>query len=233
MVTGIDVYASSSSASSASISSSSSSSSSGTAAKKEKKDVKESVAAADEVLSLDDDCYDTLKLVSKDKKEYDVDRKNALISNLIKMSLETDKSAIEIPIPGVVSSILAEVVAYMKHHKGTEPPIVEKPLRSKVMKDVCKDPFDAEFIDRIGENRQALYDLILAANYMDIKSLLHLGCAKVASLIKGFLFFFFFFFCCFLSFFFFLFVCVFNRTANTSLRECFRPTTGEDQRHTL
>jgi hypothetical protein len=30
-----------------------------------------------------------------------------------------------------------------------------------------------------------LYDLILAANYMDIKSLLHLGCAKVASLIKG------------------------------------------------
>ncbi len=33
--------------------------------------------------------------------------------------------------------------------------------------------------------RAQLYDLILAANYMDIKSLLHLGCAKVASLIKG------------------------------------------------
>merc|ERR1711964_833960 len=27
--------------------------------------------------------------------------------------------------------------------------------------------------------------LILAANYMDIKSLLHLGCAKIATLIKG------------------------------------------------
>jgi len=90
-----------------------------------------------------------------------------------------------VPIPGVHSAILAEVLTYMNHHKGVEPPIVEKPLRSKVMKDVCKDPFDAEFIDRIGENRQALYDLILAANYMDIKSLLHLGCAKVASLIKG------------------------------------------------
>ncbi len=44
---------------------------------------------------------------------------------------------------------------------------------------------DAEYIDKIGETRQQLYDLILAANYMDIKSLLHLGCAKVASLIKG------------------------------------------------
>jgi len=45
--------------------------------------------------------------------------------------------------------------------------------------------WDAEFIDKVGENRQLLYDLILAANYLDIKSLLHLGCAKVGSLIKG------------------------------------------------
>jgi len=73
----------------------------------------------------------------------------------------------------------------MNHHKGVEPPIIEKPLRSKVMREVCKDSWDAEYIDAIGEDRQELYDLILAANYMDIKSLLHLGCAKVASLIKG------------------------------------------------
>lgn len=97
----------------------------------------------------------------------------------------------------------------MKHHNGIEPPIVDKPLRSKIMKDVCKDAWDgtssivlllfwlffvhlfmitlsaATFIDSIGEDRQKLYDLILAANYLDIKVLLHLGCAKVASLIKG------------------------------------------------
>jgi len=135
-------------------------------------------------LSLDE-VTGTLKLVSKDKKEYDIDRKNAFVSTLVKTSLDTDSAATEVPIPGVASNILSEVVVYMNHHKGVEPPIIEKPLRSKVMKDVCKDPFDADFIDRIGENRQALYDLILAANYMDIKSLLHLGCAKVASLIKG------------------------------------------------
>jgi len=140
--------------------------------------------AAAASLSLDD-VTGSLKIVSKDKKEYDVERKNAFISTLIKTSLDTDPSATEVPIPGVSSNILTEVIAYMNHHKGVEPPIIEKPLRSKVMKDVCKDPFDADFIDRIGENRQSLYDLILAANYMDIKSLLHLGCAKVASLIKG------------------------------------------------
>jgi len=150
-------------------------------AKTEEKEKKEG-----EVVGLGlDEVTGTLKLISKDKKEFEVERKNAFISTLVKTSLDTDAAATEVPIPGVHSAILAEVLTYMNHHKGVEPPIVEKPLRSKVMKDVCKDPFDAEFIDRIGENRQALYDLILAANYMDIKSLLHLGCAKVASLIKG------------------------------------------------
>ena len=87
--------------------------------------------------------------------------------------------------PGVRGDILGKVVEYLVYHKGVESPAPDKPLRSAVMKDVCKDPWDADYIDRIGANRQQLYELILAANYMDIKTLLHLGCAKVASLIKG------------------------------------------------
>jgi S-phase kinase-associated protein 1 len=127
-----------------------------------------------------------LKLVAKDgKTSFEVDKKHAFVSNLVKTSLENDTSASSLDIPGVSGPILEKVVEYINHHKGTEPPIIEKPLRSKVLKDVCQDKWDAEYIDKIGENRQNLYDLILAANYMDIKSLLHLGCAKVASLIKG------------------------------------------------
>lgn len=142
--------------------------------------------AAVDNLSLEDDGAgdETLKLVSQEGKEFELDRKSAFISKLVKTSVETDASASEVPIPSAKSEILALVVDYMKHHKGTEPPIIDKPLRSKSMKDVCHQ-WDAEYIDGIGENRQKLYDLILAANYMDIKSLLHLGCAKVASLIKG------------------------------------------------
>lgn len=114
-----------------------------------------------------------------------MDRKIALISSLIKTAVESDPEAKEVAIPGVTGNILELVISYMKHHKGTEPALIDKPLRSKVMKDVCKDPFDATYIDEIGEDRQQLYDLILAANYMHVNSLLHLGCAKVASLIKG------------------------------------------------
>jgi len=142
----------------------------------------------DELGGLDDDDKGQLKLTSKPgekQKEITIDKKNAFVSVLVKTSIENDITATEVPLPGVEGPILTLVANYMNHHKGVEPAIIEKPLRSKVMKDVCKDNWDAEYIDRIGEDRQQLYDLILAANYMDIKSLLHLGCAKVASLIKG------------------------------------------------
>lgn len=136
-------------------------------------------------LSLDDDNSGSIKLISKDNKEFVLDKRYACVSNLVKTSMDSDPSATDLPMPSVKGDILAKVVEYLLYHKGVEPAIPEKPLRSNVMKDVCKDPWDAEFIDRIAEQKQQLYDLILAANYMDIKSLLHLGCAKVASLIKG------------------------------------------------
>jgi len=135
-------------------------------------------------LDLEDDGGE-LKLTSKDGKEFTLPKNFAMISKLVKTSTDTDAAASEVPIPSAMGDILELIVEYMGRHRGVEPPIIEKPLRSKIMKDVCKDKWDADFIDRIGDNRQQLYDLILAANYMDIKSLLHLGCAKVASLIKG------------------------------------------------
>jgi len=135
-------------------------------------------------LSLDEESG-SIKLISKDGKEFVIEKKFAFVSNLVKTSMDSDSSASDLPMPGVRGDILAKVVDYLTYHKGVEPSAPEKPLRSIVMKDVCKDPWDAEFIDKIAEQKQQLYDLILAANYMDIKSLLHLGCAKVASLIKG------------------------------------------------
>jgi len=126
-----------------------------------------------------------LKLTSKDGQEIMVPKKHAFISVLVKTSVENDSTATEVPLPGVEGAILKEVVRYMQHHKGTELPPVESPLKSTTMSKVCTDEWDATFIDDLGEIRQDLYDLILAANYMDIKSLLHLGLAKVASLIKG------------------------------------------------
>ncbi len=51
----------------------------------------------------------------------------------------------------------------MQHHKGVEPPIIEKPIRSRVMKELCEDQWDADFIDTIGDDRALLYDLIMVS----------------------------------------------------------------------
>merc|ERR1712146_57499 len=58
---------------------------------------------------------------------------------------------------------------------------IEKPLKSANMHEVVSE-WDASFVDI---EQELLFELILAANYMDIKSLLDLTCAKVASMIKG------------------------------------------------
>lgn len=125
-------------------------------------------------------------LVSKGNGQVVIsDRNFVTTSKLMHTALENDQKVDQLPVPGVTTEILELVAKYMEHHKGVEQKLIEKPLRSKVMKDVCSDPWDAKFIDEVGEKRQQLYDLILAANYLDIRCLLHLGCAKVASLIKG------------------------------------------------
>jgi S-phase kinase-associated protein 1 len=43
--------------------------------------------------------------------------------------------------------------------------------------------FDSKFIDI--DDLEGIFDLIMAANYLDIKSLLDLSCAKIATLIRG------------------------------------------------
>ena len=93
-------------------------------------------------LSLDTLDADTIiNLISKQGEKFEVSKKCAFISNLVKTSLDTDTEAKELPLPGVSTTELTKIVEYMKHHNGKEPDIVEKPLRSKIMKDVCKDPW--------------------------------------------------------------------------------------------
>ena len=142
------------------------------------------MSAEDEKLSLDaEDDSGTIILSSKpsvsgESKEFSLDKKNALISILVQQALETDPSAERIPIPMVEAAILEKIVQYMNHWQGTEAPIIEE-------LSAVTNSFDADFIDGIDNaSRQDLYDIILAANYMGIEGLLHLGGAKVASLIK-------------------------------------------------
>ena len=56
-----------------------------------------------------------------------------------------------------------------------------QPLKSVDLKEVVP-AWDAEFVD---VDQEMLFELILAANFMDVKPLLDLTCAKVATMIKN------------------------------------------------
>jgi S-phase kinase-associated protein 1 len=142
-----------------------------------------------EIASLDDADNDMKEiiLISKGGDRFVIPKKYAKISGLLKVSVEGDKEETEFPLD-VDTEELALVHEYMEHHKGVEPPIVERPLKAKIMSENVKDPWDATFIDRLGKDPECADDVIrlcTASNYLEILSLLHLSCAKVASLIKG------------------------------------------------
>ena len=65
--------------------------------------------------------------------------------------------------------------------EGNQPPDIEKPLRSSELKDVTSE-FYAEYIELVDDD---VFDIILAANFLDIKELLALGCAKMGSVIRS------------------------------------------------
>lgn len=127
----------------------------------------------------------TIIVECKDGTKLTVERKYTVISVLMKTALINDPEATVYPAPCIKGNIMALIIEYMNHHQGLEPPIIEKPLRDKKMEKVCQDKWDADFIDRVGMSKPVLRRLILAANYLDMRVLLHLGGAKVASMIKG------------------------------------------------
>lgn len=120
-------------------------------------------------------------LKSQEGETFKVARKVAMQSELIKTMWEGDKDETEIPLPNVKTAILKKVIEYMRYHATNPAKDIEKPLKSANMREVVSE-WDADFVEVIQET---LFELILAANYMDIKPLLDLTCAKVASMIKG------------------------------------------------
>merc|ERR1719433_1547295 len=97
------------------------------------------------------------------------------------------KTVLDEGLPIIVTECTAHVmpyvITYLLHHNNIEPAAIAMPIRSCIMTEVVEDKWDARFINSI--RKKHLFELILAANTMQIISLLHLGSAKVATAIKG------------------------------------------------
>ncbi|KAH1120282.1 hypothetical protein J1N35_003442 [Gossypium stocksii] len=111
-------------------------------------------------------------LKSSDGVIFVVDEAVALKSQTIKNMIEDDCADGEIPIPGVTGSTLAKVLEFCTKHVDDK----DDELPNKF-----KD-WDANFA-KVDQN--TLFYLTLAANFLNIKSLLDLMCQTVADMIKG------------------------------------------------
>merc|ERR1712087_223605 len=139
-----------------------------------------------DALGLEADLDDHFLLISSDDvngKKFKIDRESAMMCNLVKSIIEGDSDAKVIEIKKVSRDILKLIVDYLLHHKGKVPADIAKPIRSVKMEKIVEDEWDANFIN--SQSKRNIFQIILGANYMDIKSLLHLGCAKIATMIKG------------------------------------------------
>ena len=123
-----------------------------------------------------------LTLISEGNQKIQIDSKSAERSHLLKGLIADYNQKEDIPLPDIKYDILKKVVEYLAHYKDKEPQQIPKPLPSQDLKEVT-DEWDVNFIN--GIDLDSVFDLINAANYMDISSLLDLSCAKIASLMKG------------------------------------------------
>ncbi|XP_077246637.1 SKP1-like protein 1B [Tasmannia lanceolata] len=115
-------------------------------------------------------------LKSSDGECFDVDVAVAEQSQTIKHMIEDDCADNGIPLPNVTGKILSLVVAYCNKHGP-----VQKDSEDKSLSDELKT-YDADFVK---VDQATLFDLILAANFLNIRSLLDLTCQTVADMIKG------------------------------------------------
>jgi len=146
-----------------------------------------SVEKEEKIVGLDADIKPPTKITlvsaGENPEKFEIERANALMSRLVYNILEGDETAKEIQVKQVEAKTLRKIIDYLNHHKGKEPAEIAKPIRSVKMEKIVEDEEDAKFITKLA--KKELFQIILGANYMDIKPLLHLGCACVATMIKG------------------------------------------------
>jgi len=123
-----------------------------------------------------------VNLISKEGESHPVKIEVAKMSKLVEATIddEGDEETHDVPLPNVKSSVLAKVIEYCEHYKTEEMTTITTPLKSSKIEDLVQ-PWYAEFV-RI--DQVMLFELVTAANFMDIKPLLDLTCLAVSVMIK-------------------------------------------------
>ncbi|KAK1613198.1 hypothetical protein QYE76_036871 [Lolium multiflorum] len=131
-----------------------------------------------------EDLKKMIMLKSSDGEEFKVEEAVVMESQTIRHMIEDKCADNGIPLPNVNSKILSKVIEYCNKHAQAAKPVADGAADGASALSPAEDlkNWDAEFIK---VDHATLFDLSLAANYLDIKELLHLTCQTIADMIKG------------------------------------------------
>ncbi|KAH8253505.1 hypothetical protein KR032_005773, partial [Drosophila birchii] len=126
----------------------------------------------------------TIRLESSDNEVFNIDLEVIKCSETIRTALEdlgdTDDCGV-FPLPNVNSTILKMVLHWATYHKD-DPIVAEDDEDPCAWRSDDLSQWDVEFLK---VDQGTLFELILAANYLNIQGLLTAACKTVANMIKG------------------------------------------------
>jgi len=122
-------------------------------------------------------------LASMDGETLEVDQDIAFKSLLVKGIVEDGGADDEIPLPAVKKVVLDKIIEYCTHINTNPEPVITKPLKSNNLAENIEG--GEWFVKYIDLESDMVFEIMLASNFMDVKSLLLLCSAKIATLIKG------------------------------------------------
>ena len=129
-----------------------------------------------------------INLRSNDNMDFTMDVELAKISETLKTMLddlgidtESDEASEPIPLPNVNGATLKKVVEWCEHHKTDYQDFAEEDESTQPRLDDIPD-WDVSYFNI---DQAEIFEIILAANYLDIKGLLNIGCKSVAKMITG------------------------------------------------
>ncbi|OMJ84331.1 hypothetical protein SteCoe_14555 [Stentor coeruleus] len=121
-------------------------------------------------------------LVSKEGTKFNTSSQFSVLSGLVHNVLEDYHENEDISVPFVTTVNLERILEFANHHNFIVPQPPKRPVASPNFRDSIPDPWDAEFVGRF--NEEQLIEIILAANYLDMKCLMDICLVKIACTFK-------------------------------------------------
>ena len=125
-----------------------------------------------------DDQVSQVYLISQTGKRFPVPFKVLQISNVLNNTNPEEEN--DIRIPDVSTKVLEKIIEFCIKYQEDPMKKISKPLRSMTLDDEV-GPWYANFIN---VEKEMLFEITNAANFMQIDPLIELTCAKIASLIQ-------------------------------------------------